>query len=117
MEAERILKKSEKILNEIKKGNDIRVKFKEFAHDYMTESSGWFEELWIYHDDKFVCYYPASTYQKDFSTIHSEEDFILTMKFNISSEDEIIIESPTLRLAEEKLKTMSEKELLNFIKS
>ena len=62
-------------VDELKNGKQIRIKYNKFIHDYVEDDSGWKEELWCYDNklDLFKCYYPTSTYEKDFYTIHTEE--------------------------------------------
>ena len=64
----------------LRNGKNIRIKYNKLVHDYVEEDSGWKEELWCY-DSKlnlFKCYYPTSTYEKDFYTTHTEDS---TKKF------------------------------------
>ena len=62
-------------VEELKNGKQIRIKYNKFIHDYVEDDSGWKEELWCYDSklDLFKCYYPVSTYQKGFYTVHTEE--------------------------------------------
>ena len=62
-------------MDELKNGKQIRIKYNKFIHDYVEDNSGWKEELWCYDSklDLFKCYYPTSTYEKDFYTTHTEE--------------------------------------------
>lgn len=62
-------------VEELKNGKQIRIKYDELVHDYVERDSGWKEELWCYDSqlDLFKCYYPISTYEKDFYTTHTED--------------------------------------------
>ena len=63
-------------VKELKNGKQIRIKYNKFIHDWVDDNSGWMEELWCY-DNKlnlFKCYYPTSTYKKDFYTTHTEDE-------------------------------------------
>lgn len=62
-------------VEELKNGKQIRIKYDELVHDYVEIDSGWKEELWRYDSqlDLFKCYYPISTYEKNFYTIHAED--------------------------------------------
>ena len=55
-------------VEELKNGKQIRIKYNKFIHDWVEDDSGWMEELWCYDNklDLFKCYYPTSTYKKDF---------------------------------------------------
>ena len=118
-------------IEELKNGKQIRIKYNELIHDWVEEDSGWMEELWCYDSklDLFKCYYPTSTYEKDFYTTHTEKQTKSFMEeavrdFNNKSEEEvavsdIIIENSnipvnTLTIREaaiEKLKTMTDEEI------
>lgn len=65
-----------KYIEELKNGKKIRIKYKGWIHDYCGEDTGWSEELWSYDSalDLFKCYYPTSTYKKDFYTTHTQKD-------------------------------------------
>lgn len=62
-------------VEELKNGKQIRIKYNSFVHDWTDNNSGWMEELWCYDSklDLFKCYYPTSTYEKDFYTTHTEK--------------------------------------------
>lgn len=117
-------------VEELKSGKQIRVKYNMLIHDWLEEDSGWMEELWCYDSklDLFKCYYPISTYEKDFYTIHTEEQTKSFMEeavrdFDNKCEDtdvlDIIIENSnipigTLTIREaaiEKIKTMTDEEI------
>ena len=63
-------------VEELKNGKQIRIKYNKFIHDWVDDNSGWMEELWCYDNklDLFKCYYPTSTYEKDFYTNHTEDE-------------------------------------------
>ena len=63
-------------VKELKNGKQIRIKYNKFIHDWVDDNSGWMEELWCYDNklDLFKCYYPTSTYEKDFYTTHTEDE-------------------------------------------
>lgn len=114
-------------VEELKNGKQIRIKYNKLVHDWIEDGSGWMEELWCY-DNKlylFKCYYPTSTYEKDFYTSHTEEQTQSFMEeairdFDNEYEDadvlDIIIENSTIPVstltireaAIEKLKTMTD---------
>lgn len=117
-------------IEELKNGKQIRVKYNRLIHDWVKEDSGWMEELWCYDSkvDLFKCYYPTSTYEKDFYTTHTEEEAKSLIKESIRDFDnkyedadvlDIIIENSnmpvsTLTIREaaiEKLKTMTDEEI------
>lgn len=117
-------------VEKLKNGKQIRIKYNKLVHDWVEDDSGWMEELWCYDDqlDLFKCYYPTSTYEKDFYTTHTEEQTKSFMEetvrdFNNECEDadvlDIIIENSnmpvsTLTIREtaiEKLKTMTDDEI------
>lgn len=117
-------------VEELKNGKQIRIKYNTFIHDWVDDDSGWVEELWCYDNklDLFKCYYPTSTYEKDFYTVHTEEQTKSFMEeavrdFNKEYEDvdvsDIIVENSnvpvgTLTIREaaiEKLKTMTDDEI------
>lgn len=62
-------------VEELKNGKQIRIKYDELVHDYVERDSGWKEELWRYDSqlDLFKCYYPISTYERNFYTVHTED--------------------------------------------
>ena len=117
-------------VKELKNGKQIRIKYNKFIHDWVDGNSGWMEELWCYDNklDLFKCYYPTSTYEKDFYTAHTEEQTQSFMReairdFDNKCEDvdvsDIIVENSnvpvgTLTIREaaiEKLKTMTDDEI------
>ncbi len=115
-------------VEELKSGKQIRVKYNKFIHDWVEDDSGWMEELWCYDNklDLFKCYYPISTYEKDFYTVHTEEQtqsFMKDAARDFDNEDtdvlDIIIENSnipigTLTIREaaiEKIKTMTDEEI------
>lgn len=121
-------------VEKLKNGKQIRIKYNKLIHDWVEDYSGWMEELWCYDDklDLFKCYYPTSTYEKDFYTAHTEEQTKSFMEeavrnFNNKCEDadvlDIIIENSnmpvsTLTIREaaiEKLKTMTDDEIKRII--
>ena len=63
-------------VEELKNGKQIRIKYNKLVHDWIEDDSGWMEELWCYDNklDLFKCYYPTSTYEKDFYTTHTEDE-------------------------------------------
>ena len=117
-------------VEELKNGKQIRIKYNTFIHDWVDDDSGWMEELWCYDNklDLFKCYYPTSTYEKDFYTAHTEEQTKSFMEEAVRDFDnkckgsdvlDIIIENSniavgTLTIQEaaiEKLKTMTDEEI------
>lgn len=121
-------------VEELKNGKQIRIKYNKLVHDWIEDGSGWMEELWCYDNklDLFKCYYPTSTYEKDFYTAHTEKQTKSFMEeavrdFDNEYEDvdvlDIIIENSnmpvsTLTIREaaiEKLKTMTDEEIKRTI--
>ena len=66
----------EKYIKELKNGKRIRIKYSVKNHDYCDEDGWWSEELWCYDSelDLFKCYYPVSSYEKDFFTTHTQNE-------------------------------------------
>lgn len=117
-------------VEELKNGKQIRIKYNKLVHDWVEDDSGWMEELWCYENklDLFKCYYPTSTYEKDFYTTHTENETRNFMDEAIRDSDneydnaivtDIIVEDhsipvSTLTIREaaiEKLKTMTDEEI------
>lgn len=117
-------------VKELKNGKQIRIKYNKLIHDWVEEDSGWMEELWCYDNklDLFKCYYPVSTYEKDFYTTHTEDATRSFMdeavidsdnEYNDAIVTDIIVEDcsipvSTLTIREaaiEKLKTMTDEEI------
>ena len=88
------------------------------------------EELWCYDNklDLFKCYYPTSTYEKDFYTTHTEDDTRNFMDDAVRDSDneyddaivtDIIVEDCSIPVSSlsireaaiEKLKTMTDDEI------
>ena len=117
-------------VEELKNGKQIRIKYNKLVHDWIEDDSGWMEELWCYDNklDLFKCYYPMSTYEKDFYTTHTEDETRNFMDEAVRDFDneyddadvlDIIIENSTIPVstlaireaAIEKLKTMTDEEI------
>lgn len=121
----------ETYLQELKNGKQIRIKYNEPNYDYCDPAGWWKEELWSYDNEikQFKCYYPVSTYDKDFFTTCNNEElmkFVLKEDINDHNDDEdeqiitdIIVEdcgvpNGSLSLREaviERIKTMSDDEI------
>ena len=120
----------ETYLQELKNGKQIRIKYNEPNYDYCDPQGWWKEELLVYDDelDQFKCYYPISSYDKDFYTLCNERIIKFSLREDIrdfnNDEDErivadIIVEdcgvpSGSLSLREaaiERIKTMSDDEI------
>ena len=71
-------------LSEIHSGKVIRIKMLEPIQDNL--GGWWTEELWIY-DDNYKCYYPTSTYDKDFYTLHTEKEFLFNLSQMLNNEE------------------------------
>ena len=69
-------------LEELKNGKQIRIKYNKPNYDYCDPQGWWLEELWSYDSeiDEFKCYYPVSSYDKDFYTTYDEELLKLNLK-------------------------------------
>ena len=117
-------------VKELKNGKQIRIKHNKFIHDYVDDNSGWMEELWCYDNklDLFKCYYPTSTYEKDFYTTHTDDETKDFMDEAVKDSDneydnatvtDIIVEDCNIPVsslsireaAMEKIKNMSDEEL------
>ena len=117
-------------VKELKNGKQIRIKYNKFIHDWVDDNSGWMEELWCYDNklDLFKCYYPTSTYEKDFYTTHTEDETRSFMDEAVRDSDnkyddaivtDIIVEDCSIPVSSlsireaaiEKLKTMTDDEI------
>ena len=117
-------------VKELKNGKQIRIKHNKFIHDYVDDNSGWMEELWCYDNklDLFKCYYPTSTYEKDFYTTHTEDETKDFMDEAVKDSDneyddaivtDIVVEDCSIPVSSlsireaaiEKLKTMTDEEI------
>ena len=117
-------------VEELKNGKQIRIKYNKFIHDYVEDNSGWKEELWCYDSklDLFKCYYPTSTYEKDFYTTHTEDETKDFMDEAVKDSDneyddaivtDIVVEDCSIPVSSlsireaaiEKLKTMTDEEI------
>lgn len=117
-------------VEELKNGKQIRIKYNKLVHDWIEDGSGWMEELWCYDNklDLFKCYYPTSTYEKDFYTTHTEDDTRNFMDDAVRDSDneyddaivtDIIVEDCSIPVSSlsireaaiEKLKTMTDEEI------
>ena len=60
----------------LKNGKQIRIKYNKRFHDCCEDDGWWSEELWCYDSnlDLFKCYYPISSYDKDFFTNHTQSE-------------------------------------------
>lgn len=120
----------QKYIEELKNGNQIRIKYNKKNHDYCEEDGWWSEELWCYDSnlDLFKCYYPVSSYEKGFYSAFIQADTEIFLRESIRDADneygdatvtDIIVEncdipSSSLSIREaamEKIKTMSDEEL------
>lgn len=119
-----------KYIEELKNGKQIRIKYNVKNHDFCEEDGWWSEELWCYDCslDLFKCYYPVSSYKKDFFTSHTQNETESFLRETIKDCDDeygegsvtnIVIEDCNIpistlsirELAVEKIKTMSDEEL------
>ena len=117
-------------VKELKNGKQIRIKYNKFIHDWVDDNSGWMEELWCYDNklDLFTCYYPTSTYEKDFYTTHTEDETKDFMDEAVKDSDneyddaivtDIVVEDCSIPVSSlsireaaiEKLKTMTDEEI------
>lgn len=117
-------------VEELKNGKQIRIKYNKLVHDWIEDDSGWMEELWCYDNklDLFKCYYPTSTYEKDFYTTHTEDETKDFMDEAVKDSDneyddaivtDIVVEDCSIpvsslsirKAAIEKLKTMTDEEI------
>ena len=114
-------------VEELKNGKQIRIKYNKLVHDWIEDDSGWMEELWCYDNklDLFKCYYPTSTYEKDFYTIHTEDstesfmdEAVRDKKYDDENVTNIIIEDCNIpnsfsvrEAAIQKLKEMTDEEI------
>ena len=117
-------------VKELKNGKQIRIKYNKFIHDWVDDNSGWMEELWCYDNklDLFKCYYPTSTYEKNFYTTHTEDETKDFMDEAVKDSDneyddaivtDIVVEDCSIPVSSlsireaaiEKLKTMTDEEI------
>ena len=117
-------------VEELKNGKQIRIKYNKLVHDWIEDDSGWMEELWCYDNklDLFKCYYPTSTYEKDFYTTHTEDETKDFMDEAVKDSDneyddaivtDIVVENCSIPVSSlsireaaiEKLKTMTDEEI------
>lgn len=117
-------------VEELKNSKQIRIKYNKLVHDWIEDGSGWMEELWCYDNklDLFKCYYPTSTYEKDFYTTHTEDETRSFMDEAVRDSDneyddaivtDIIVEDCSISVSSlsireaaiEKLKTMTDDEI------
>ena len=117
-------------VKELKNGKQIRIKHNKLVHDWIEDDSGWMEELWCYDNklDLFKCYYPTSTYEKDFYTTHTEDETKDFMDEAVKDSDneyddaivtDIVVEDCSISVSSlsireaaiEKLKTMTDEEI------
>ena len=117
-------------VEELKNGKQIRIKYNKLVHDWIEDYSGWMEELWCYDNklDLFKCYYPTSTYEKDFYTTHTEDETKDFMDEAVKDSDneyddaivtDIVVEDCSIPVSSlsireaaiEKLKTMTDEEI------
>ena len=117
-------------VEELKNGKQIRIKYNKLVHDWIEDDSGWMEELWCYDNklDLFKCYYPTSTYEKDFYTNHTEDETRNFMDEAVRDSDneyddaivtDIVVEDCSIPVSSlsireaaiEKLKTMTDEEI------
>ena len=117
-------------VEELKNGKQIRIKYNKLVHDWIEDDSGWMEELWCYDNklDLFKCYYPTSTYEKNFYTTHTEDETKDFMDEAVKDSDneyddaivtDIVVEDCSIPVSSlsireaaiEKLKTMTDEEI------
>ena len=117
-------------VEELKNGKQIRIKYNKLVHDWIEDDSGWMEELWCYDNklDLFKCYYPTSTYEKDFYTTHTEDETKDFMDEAVKDSDneyddaivtDIVVEDCSIPVSSlsireaaiEKLETMTDEEI------
>lgn len=117
-----------KYIEELKNGKQIRIKYSKLNEDFCD--GWWLEELWSYDNnlDLFKCYYPLSSYSKDFFTKHTKDETEGFLKDSIRDANpehgeatvtDIIVKDCNMsvsslsirELALEKIKTMSDEEL------
>ena len=127
--AEMKSKMYKKYIEKLKNGKRIRIKYNVKNHDY-CEDGWWSEELWCYDSelDLFKCYYPVSSYEKDFFTTHTHnetENFLREVvrdsddKYGDATVTDIIAEDccatvssfPIRETVLEKIKSMSDEDL------
>ena len=117
-------------VKELKNGKQIRIKYNKFIHDWVDDNSGWMQQFWCYDNklDLFKCYYPTSTYEKDFYTTHTEDETKDFMDEAVKDSDneyddaivtDIVVEDCSIPVSSlsireaaiEKLKTMTDEEI------
>ena len=118
-------------LNELRAGKQLRIKYNKKNYDGCDDEGWGSEELLMYDRaiDLFKCYYPKSSYEKDFCTCHTEREaksFIRDAIWSSEHEDgdaaivtDIILEECNIpisslsvrELAMEKINNMTDDEL------
>lgn len=60
----------------MKNGKQIRIKYNTRWYDGLENEGWWSEELWVYDSTLklFKCYYPVSSYEKNFYTTHVQSE-------------------------------------------
>lgn len=127
----------EKLIQLIKNGKQIRVTYDGKNDDGCDDPGWWSEELWCYdkEQDMFRCYYPKSSYEKDFYTEHTAreaesvmQDAIWLYEHRNEDRDEVMVSKlriedcyvepkvpnnalPTKDKVMQKINAMTEKEL------
>ena len=78
-----------KYIEELKNGKQIRIKYNKQNHDYCEEDGWWSEELWCYDNNlgSFKCYYPVSSYEKNFYTAHVQSETESFLRESIRDSD------------------------------
>ena len=119
-----------KYIEELKNGKQIRITYNKNNHDYCEDDGWWSEELWCYDNnlDLFKCYYPISSYKKDFFTNHTQSETECFLRESIRDSDsnygevivtDIVVEDCNIPVSSlsireqvlEKIKNMSDEEL------
>lgn len=107
-------------LNELKNGKHLRIKYGVKNHDFFEDDGWWSEELWVYErENLFLCFYPISSYEKNFYTDHSERETVNFIKdairdFKNKSDNENVVIDMILEESGSVINSLSIKELVKI---
>lgn len=66
---------NQEFFTKLKQNYKIRINYNKTFHDNCEKNGWWAEELWSYdkNTDTYRCYYPVSSYEKNFYTSHTRK--------------------------------------------
>lgn len=113
------------------RGKNIRVTYNKMVEDGFSPSGWWLQELWRYNKktNLIECYYPESSYKKDFYTSYTQEDAESYMRMMVSDykrgeltfsiEDDVLSKikegQSVLEIAIEELRKMDDDEIFRRV--